>query len=293
MSDETLVAAPELETAAPVAEVQPEAELEEVRDDSSPDGDETEEQPEDDGFDDLEWEGVKARVPREMKADLEARLGHFSKHFTTKTQETAALRRELEQGKETLAQQLKASDEELQSRAALVSIDAQIKSFENVDWDKWEAEDLFAAQQGFRKFQQLQAARGQVATYLGEQQKARTDAAQQETVKRLQATAEYAQKNIKGWTPEVDAKLTDFATQELGFDRDALKSAYTPQIYRALHLAWLGHQALSQKPAASPKPAPQPLKVVAAKANPPAVKDLGKMSMEEYASYRQKQMGRG
>jgi hypothetical protein len=32
------------------------------------------------------------------------------------------------------------------------------------------------------------------------------------------------------------------------------------------------------------------LKVVAAKANPPAVKDLGKMPMEEYAAYRQKQM---
>lgn len=235
MSDETLNAAPELETATPEAEVQPETEIEEVEG-ASPDGDE-EDQPEDDGFDDLEWEGVKARVPKELKGELEARLGHFSKHFTTKTQETAALKRELEQGRETLAQRLNASEEEMQSRAALVSIDAQIKSYENVDWDKWEAEDFLAAQQGFRKLQQLQAARGQVAEHLTGQQKARIEATQQETAQRLQATAKYAAENIKGWTPEVDEKITDFATKELGFTRDMLKSAYTPEIYRTLHLA--------------------------------------------------------
>ena len=40
----------------------------------------------------------------------------------------------------------------MNARAALIGIDTDLKSYENVDWDKWEAEDLFAVQAGFRKY---------------------------------------------------------------------------------------------------------------------------------------------
>lgn len=242
---------------------------------------------EEDDEEEFDWNGKKVKGPKGLKDGL-----MMQADYTKKTQETAALRKELEQGREALTQQFKASDEEMNARATLIGIDTDLKSYENVDWDKWEAEDLFAAQAGFRKYQQLQAARGQVTNYLGERQKTRTEQAQQETVKRLQETRQYAETQIKGWTPEVDAKVTEFATKELGFDWDTLKQAYNPAIYRALHLAWLGHQAINQKPATpNAKPSPEPLKVVAAKANVPARKSLGEMSMEEYVAARK--AGRG
>lgn len=243
--------------------------------------------PEDD-LEEFDWEGKKIKGPKGLKDGLLRQAD-----YTRKTQEVAETRKQLEERAQHIEQQAKASDEEMNARAALISIDSDLKSYENVDWDAWEAQDLFAAQAGFRKFQQLQAARGQVDKYLGERQKARTETTQQETAKRLQETRQFAETKIKGWTPEVDAKITDFATKELGFDWNTLKAAYTPAVYKALHLAWLGHQAINTKtaPTTAKPPVTEPLKVVAAKANPPAKKSLSEMSMEEYAASRR--AGRG
>lgn len=240
----------------------------------------------DEDEEEFDWNGKKVKGPKGLKDGL-----MMQADYTRKTQEVAATRKELDDRAQRIEQQAKASDEELNVRAAMISIESDLKSYENVDWDKWEAEDMFAAQAGFRKYQQLQAARGQVVNYLGERQQARTAEAEQQTANRLQETRRYAETQIKGWSPDVDAKVTEFATKELGFDWATLKSAYTPAVYRALHLAWLGHQAVTPKPTATtPKPSPEPLKVIAAKANPPAAKSLKDMSMDEYAAYRQKQL---
>lgn len=251
----------------------------------SPEIEQTE--PEED-LEEFDWNGKKIKGPKGLKDGV-----LMQADYTRKTQEIAETRRQLEERAQHIDQQSKAGEEEMNARAALISIDSDLKSYENVDWDKWEATDLFAAQAGFRKFQQLKEARGQVGEYLGERQKARTEQTQQETAKRLQETRQFAEKQIKGWSPDVDAKITDFATKELGFDWNTLKAAYTPAVYKALHLAWLGHQAINTKPnAPAPKAPVEPLKVVAAKANPPAKKNLSEMSMDEYVAHRQKQMGR-
>lgn len=243
-------------------------------------------EPEDD-LEEFDWNGQKIKGPKGLKDGV-----LMQADYTRKTQEVAAKARELEERAAHIDQQFKAGEEEMNARAALISIESDLKSYENVDWDKWFGEDLIAAQQGYVKYQQLKDARGQVATYLGERQKARTDQTQQETAKRLQETRQFAETKIKGWTPEVDAKITDFATKELGFDWNTLKAAYTPAVYKALHLAWLGHQAINTKPnAPAPKLPVEPLKVVAAKANPPAKKNLSDMSMDEYAAARK--AGRG
>ncbi|RWO22824.1 hypothetical protein [Mesorhizobium sp.] len=240
--------------------------------------------PDDEDLEEFDWDGKKIKGPKGLKDGVLRQAD-----YTRKTQEIAETRRELEERAQRIDQQSKAGEEEMNARAALISIDSDLKSYENVDWDAWETQDLFAAQAGFRKFQQLKAARGEVAGYLGERQKARTDQAQQETAKRLQETRRYAETQIKGWSEEVDKKVTDFATKELGFTWDMLKGAYNPAVYKTLHLAWLGHQAVNTKPNAPAPKLTEPLRVVAAKANPPARKNLAEMSMEEYVAHRQKQ----
>ncbi|TGV26340.1 hypothetical protein [Mesorhizobium sp. M4B.F.Ca.ET.143.01.1.1] len=274
----------------PIAPVEPEAPAIEQEMEPNPpelaDGEPPEAPEPDEDLEEFDWDGKKIKGPKGLKDGV---LMHAD--YTRKTQEVAATRKELEERAQRLDQQFKASDEEMNARAALIAIDGDLKSYDNVDWDAWEQTDPLAAQAGFRKWQQLQAARSQVANHLNEKQNARTVQAQQDSARRLQETRQYAETKIKGWTPEIDAKVTDFATKELGFTWDMLKSAYNPAIYRTLHLAWLGHQALNTKPATSaPKPPPtEPLKVVAAKANPPAAKSLSAMSMEEYAAHRKKQ----
>lgn len=240
----------------------------------------------DDDLEEFDWNGQKVKGPKGLKDGV-----LMQADYTRKTQEIAETRRQLEERAQHIQQQSTAGEEEMNARAAMISIDTSLKTYENLDWNAWEQQDLFAAQKGWREYQTLKETRGQVAEYLGERQKARTEQASSETNKRLQETRQYAEKQIKGWTPEVDAKITEFATKELGFDWNTLKGAYTPAVYRALHLAWLGHQAINAKPTTAPKPTiTEPLKVVAAKANPPASKDIGKMSMDEYAAHRNKQM---
>ncbi|PAP93997.1 hypothetical protein [Mesorhizobium wenxiniae] len=236
-------------------------------------------------LEEFDWDGKKIKGPKGLKDGVLRQAD-----YTRKTQAVAEKERALEARAAQIEQASKVGEEEMNARAALISIDSDLKSYENVDWDAWETQDLFAAQAGFRKFQQLKAARGEVAGYLGERQKARTEQTQQETAKRLQETRRYAETQIKGWSEEVDKKVTDFATKELGFDWNTLKGAYTPAVYRALHLAWLGHQAINTKPnAPAPKLSVEPLKVVAAKANPPARKNLAEMSMEEYVAHAKRE----
>jgi Asp-tRNA(Asn)/Glu-tRNA(Gln) amidotransferase A subunit family amidase len=205
-------------------------------------------QPEED-LEEFDWNGKKIMGPKGLKDGV-----LMQADYTRKTQEVAETKKQLEARAAQIEQQFKASDEEMNARAAMISIESDLKSYENVDWDKWEAEDLFAAQAGYRKYQQLKDARGQVAGYLGERQKARTEQTQLETTKRLQETRQFAETQIKGWTPELDSKITDFATKELGFDWNTLKSAYNPIRLPALYLAHIGHAAL-QKQTTAPKPA--------------------------------------
>lgn len=280
---------PIAEAEAPI--VQQEADEPQELDPNEPDGEEGEEQPNpDDDLEEFDWNGQKIKGPKGLKDGV-----LMQADYTRKTQEVAAKARELEDRAKHIDQQFKAGEEEMTARAAIMSIDNDLKSYENVDWDKWESEDLFAAQAGFRKFQQLKEARGQVTTFLGEKQKARTDQAQQETAKRLQETRRFAETEIKGWTPELDGKITDFATKELGFDWNTLKGAYTPAVYRTLYLAHIGHAAL-QRQTVAPKPtappATQPLTKITARANPPVTGLDDRLSSDEWMKRRNAQVAK-
>lgn len=237
-------------------------------------------------LEEFEWEGKPIKGPKGLKDGVLRQAD-----YTRKTQEVAATKRELEQRAATLDQQFQAAEEELDLRANLKAINAEIQKYADVDWQKLESEDIVGAQSHWRRLQQLKEAAQKASANLNTRVTERTEKAKQETANRLQETRQFAETQIKGWTPEVDAKVTEFAVKELGFDTDTLLRAYNPAVYKALHLAWIGHQAI-QKPAAAPpapKPAPQPLTVVQSKGNPAARKSVADMSMDEYVAYRKAQ----
>lgn len=256
-------------------------------------GEEGEDTAPEEDLEEFDWNGKKIVGPKGLKDGV-----LMQADYTRKTQEVAETKRQLEERAKHIEQQSQASEEEMTARAAIISIDADLKSYENVDWDAWEAQDLFAAQAGFRKFQQLKEARGQVTGFLGEKQKARTEQTQQETAKRLQETRRFAETQIKGWTPDMDAKITEFALDKLknhGVSWDTLKATYNPGIYEILYLAHIGNAAL-QKQSVAPKPtgqpAPQPLTKITARANPPPTGLDDRLSMEEWTKRRNAQLAK-
>ncbi|WP_313195859.1 hypothetical protein [Shinella zoogloeoides] len=245
----------------------------------------------DDDLVDVEYEGKVHRLPQELK---DALLRNAD--YTRKTQEVAEQRRAVEARQAEINAAYDVSQEVLQARAAILNIDGALKQYEGVNWNQLENEDPVAAMTHWRQFQQLQQQRGQVAQYLDKTQADLSEKATQAVEARLRETRAFAERELKGWTPELDNKITEFATKELGFSVEDLRNQYTPQVYRTLYLAHIGQQALAKqnqqpKPKQPVSPA-QPLSKVTARTNPPAGLD-DRLSQEEWLKRRNAQVRRG
>jgi len=235
------------------------------------------------GFVDIEIDGKLYQVPPELKD------GYLRQaDYTRKTQEVAEQRKAAESLKAEAEAVFSVSQEVLEARAFKMNIDSQLKQFEAINWDQMEQEDPIGAQSAWRRFQQLQQQAGQVDGYLMQQQAQRAEQMERETANRLRETAEFASKNIPGWTPEMDAKITSFVT-DLGIGHQELISAINPTVYKLLHMAYLGSQTLAKQQTPPRPTAPtQPLKTVSAKASPNVTKDPADMTMAEYDKWAAK-----
>jgi hypothetical protein len=274
---------PIAEAETPIGEQEPNEP--ETPDTEQVDGEELPEPEED--LEEFDWNGKKIKGPKGLKDGV---LMHGD--YTRKTQEVAATRKELDERAQQLNQQFQASNEELTARGHLSVLKSQMAEYANVNWNQLSAEDPIGAQQHWMRFQTMKDQAAAIDAELNNRQTQRSQQAQQETAKRFEQTQEWAKKNLKGWTPETDSQVVEWAKSK-GATNQNLLDAMSPMVYEMLYLARLGEQALTKKPAA-PKPAPlvEPLKVVAAKANPPARKSLADMDMDEYVAARRKQQGR-
>lgn len=283
-----LAPTPAIETQAPET-VQPEqVEVPELEQASETEGEGEDgaegQQPEAPEMVEIEVDGKTYKVPAELK-DGYLKNGDY----TRKTQEVAEMRRSVEAKMEEAVKHFQSSQEFIQANAALMNVDQQLQQYQNVDWARLEQEDPMGAMSHWRQFQTLKEQRGQVAQYLDKTQAERNAKAEREIANRLHETREFAQKEIPGWSPEVHAKIVGFA-EGVGFSRDQLKAAMTPQVYKILHLAWLGDQSMQKQKAAPARPqAPiKPLTTVTPKASPAGRKSVTEMSVDEMAAYLNK-----
>ncbi|WP_049732855.1 hypothetical protein [Rhizobium ecuadorense] len=238
---------------------------------------------------DVEYEGKIHKLPPELKDALLR-----TADYTRKTQEVAEQRKAVEAKQAEAAAAYQTSQDVIEARAHVINIDNQLKQYEDVNWQQLEQEDPMAAMSHWRQYQQLQQQRGQVAQYLDKTQNELSEKAKQATAGRLRETREFAEKELKGWTPDLDNKITEFATKDLGFTVDGLRDAYTPQVYKTLYLAHIGHLAL-QKQTAAPKPAQtatQPLNKVTARANPPFAGLDDRLTADEWLKRRNAQVSK-
>lgn len=278
---------PETETVEPELELSDEGDGQgdELENEGDEAGEGTEPEPE---LVEVEFNGKVYKIDPELKSGL-----MMQADYTRKTQEVAEMRKTVEARQAEAEQAFNVSQEVLEGRAALMNIDAQLQQYQNVNWQQLESEDPLGAMSHWRQFNQLKEQRGQVAQYLDSEHTKRSEQAEQAIANRLRETREFAEKNIKGWSSELDNKITKFAVDDLGIGIEELRGAYTPTVYRTLYLAFLGQQTLA-KQAAAPKPTAQvkPLTTVSSKANPSARKPIGEMSMDEYAAHRRSQMAK-
>lgn len=237
---------------------------------------------------DTEYEGKTYKIPPELKDALLR-----TADYTRKTQEVAEQRKAIEARQAEVDKAYQTSQEVIEARAVIHNVDSQLKQYENVNWQQLEAEDPLAAMSHWRNYQMLKDQRGQVAQYLDKTQAEMSEKVAQETDKRLRETRAFAEKEIPGWTPDMDVKIVGFAEKELGFSREQLRAQITPAVYRTLHLAMVGAEAI-KRTTTPPKPAQQvtqPLSKVTARANPVAGLD-DRLSADEWLKRRNAQLAK-
>lgn len=256
-------------------------------------GDESEEdgeqQPVEPELVDVEYEGKVHKLPPELKDALLR-----TADYTRKTQEVAEQRKAIEAQKAEVDRAYQTSQDVIEARAIIHNVDSQLKQYEGVNWQQLENEDPMAAMSHWRQFQQLKEQRGQVAQYLDKTQAEMSEQLAQETDKRLRETRAFAEKEIPGWTPDVDVKIVSFAEKDLGFTREQLRNSLSPAVYKTLHLAMIGAEAIKRTttPPKQQQQAPQPLTKLTARANPPNAGLDDRLPQDEWLKRRNAQLAK-
>jgi hypothetical protein len=260
----------------------PESDIPEVEVEESVDNGQTEEtvETEVEEFDEVEYDGKKYSVPKELK-DAFLRQSDY----TRKTQEVAEQRKAIEQHAMQVRQELEVQQRNIENHAKLVSIDQTLKQFENVDWQAYSDQDPVAAQKSWFQYQQMQQSRNDLTQQISQQEQQRQFQTQQYVARQLEEGHKELAREIKGWSPEKAKEIKSYALKA-GFDEAQLSQLTDPKAVKMLHKAFLYDQMMSKavKPTAADIK-PTPVTKVGQKAG--STKDPDKMSAEEWLKWRE------
>lgn len=252
-----------------------------------------EEQPEEE-LDEFEHEGKAYRVPKSLVPHLMR-----DKDYTQSKQSIADQRRALEAEQAKIEERAKLTDEELDLKAEIKSLDKTLDAYKKLtqeDWDHHYANDYVAADQHWRRFQLLEKQRSEVAQNLEGKAKERTEASQSDLTKRAQQALAEAPKIIPGWKAETAnqtiTELYQYAQSE-GIPDQVLAANWGPSLMKLLHRARLGDQLLKKQataPKAQPADPPQPTVTVRPKNTPPPTGLSDKLPVDEWLRRREAQV---
>lgn len=197
----------------------------------------------DDETEEVEHQGRFYRIPRPLKGAF-----LMQADYTRKTQELADHRRALEADRKALeahADQIHAS---IGDRAQLHLLEQQLEMYQSVDWEALGEADPQQAQALWAQFQETQEVRDRYAWALTHHQHQSRLQAERDAAAQLAETGRVLSQKIEGWSPEVAAKLVEYAGA-FGVTLDELREIADPRLWLILHRAHLGDQA-AQKEAA-------------------------------------------
>lgn len=291
MSEEATNAA---EGEAPEAEVADAPEVDQIETGAETEGDGDAVQPEEpeDDLEEVEWEGKKARIPPEFKAALMR-----TADYTQKTQALAETRKTLEAKEQSVAQQVAAAEAVAKELGQLARVETEIEAYDKLtdaDWAAVKEANRDEWQDHKERYRDLKAAREQLSAdvkskkeSLALEAKRTADAA---FATQIQERNTVLARDIKGWGPDLAAKVIAHANKEFGITPEELQVATDPRVVKVIFAAMQGAEALSKQKAAARVQAAQqttPVKTVGG-ASPNARKTTDAsgdgLSMAEWAA---------
>lgn len=180
----------------------------------------------------LEVDGQTHTLPAALK-------GAFLRHadYTRKTQELAEHRRAVAADREALDREAADHRNATGDQLRLAALDHQLAEFGQVDWEAYAAREPEAAKSLWETAQRVAAARGQLAQAVAHNGERAQLADARRNAEAMAAAGRKLAEDIDGWSPEVAAKLVDYAGA-FGVTPDELSQVADPRLWKLLHRAW-------------------------------------------------------
>lgn len=237
--------------------------------------------------DEVEYEGKKYAVPREIKDALLRQAD-----YTRKTQELAQTRREAEESVHAEREAVKREREAVRAHEEFAAVRAQLSEFAAVTPEQWQAamqQDPQSAQVAWMKFQALKDKAQGLGNKIAQDEQRRALETQQATARRIEQAMADVRAEIPDWSDAKAGALKDYA-QKLGAKAEALATVTDAWIVKALHKASLYDQ-ISQKAKAAPTPTEpaKPVRTITQGKSTAGV-DPDKLSTDEWLKWRNTQL---
>lgn len=227
----------------------------------------------------IEWDGVKAKVPAPLR---DAFLRH--QDYTRKTMDLAEQRKAFEAQSQTFEQTAAQIAQNLNAVVDLAAVNKEIRRLSSLDTSGWPQSQI---QQGRARLQELQSQAGQLTQVVNQRVNQVRETESQEMAKlRERAIAEAAAK-IPNFTDKRRAELEQFAV-DAGADPEVVQTLTDSWAFEMLHWADIGRKFIErQSKAASMKSASagKPVRTVGGKSA--GSKSPEDMSFEEFAAWRE------
>lgn len=230
----------------------------------------------------IERNGKKYALPKELESEL-----LMQSDYTRKAQEVAQQRAALEQNQQLFQQAVAVQRDLVQGMAHIASLDRELGQYANLDWNDLTARDAPGAQQAFIRYTQLKEARQQAAHAVSVREQQLAVNLDQSVAQAVGKSRERAEKEIPGWSPEVDKALATWVTKA-GFSAQQAKAIAGD--FTSVQTVWKAmkyDELVSKKPSAPAAPA-QIAHVVRAKTNDAAPPE----SIEQWMKWRNSQIKR-
>jgi hypothetical protein len=243
--------------------------------------------------DELEFGFKKYRVPKELKSAVE----DMRADATNKHKDAAARQKALDDREASIKQQAEASEAEIEARAQLHGVKAELAKFAKLTAEDWAAhrrQDPMSTADAERYEAILRNKQAELEQELGHATNERTQRAQSDLTKRVEQTLAEAPKIIgSSWKgAETITKVAKFLNEDIGIPETVITQNWGPQLLRLGHLASIGldlTKKVAAKPASAATPA-QPLQTVRATSQPPPAGLSDRLSPDEWVKRREAQI---
>ena len=237
----------------------------------------------------VEFEGQEYNIPPELKE-----MFYRHKDYTTKTQEMAEQRADLETDRQKFQQAIQLQAAHTEAYTQLGILDQQLAQYNELDWHTLAAQDPNATQQAQIQMGALREQRTQAQEKLQSLHAETQQQMHNQTAKEVEQNRAKIERAVPNWSSETEKAVFDFGIQSGLSESQLAGTNYDPILIGILNKARLFDELQQKQTGKKPKksePVPQATRVKPKRTAQKGLHDG--LSVDEWVKRREAQIARG